>query len=147
MGTDRNQGTGASEDTRDATGSLDGALAALAGILERRHVVPGSPAAPIDALEADNEDLPILDQVVVPGHIAPSPRPAPPPAAAPTPPSLPPHADLVKRLVNEAEVIVESCLDEALDRARKEVRTRIRQHLAIVLPEVIEELMARRSEE
>ena len=145
MGTDRNQGTGASEDTRDATESLDGALDALAGIIDRRHVVPGSPAALVGSLEPDAEDLPILDQVVIPGHAAPPPRPAP--TLPRIPPSLPPHEDLVKRLVSEAEVIIEDCLDQALERARKEIRARIRQHLGIVLPEVLDELIARRSEE
>ena len=153
--------------------ALDGVLDALQGMLERRHVVPpgthghaadratvperGTPSHPADA-----EDLPVLDQVVIPGAslasppgpVAPKREPArvvaaPPiePATEPLEPlrapTLPAYDDLVKRLMSEVEVIIENSLDDALARARKEIRARIKQHLDIVLPAILEELKAR----
>jgi hypothetical protein len=155
--------------------ALDGVLDALQGMLERRHVVPpgmpgGAPVGPAPREPTtDEDDLPVLDQVVVPGAVAGSPwplapehgpesvaaaRPAEPATEPPTEPlellgaaALPAYDDLVKRLASEVEIIIESSLHESLARAHKDIRARIKQHLDIVLPEILEELRVRTSGE
>lgn len=143
MGTDNRDSSTQRPPPREPVAALDGALDALQGMLERQRVVP--PGADLA------EDLPVLDQVVIPGAGARGARPAPPPSREPAPehpwptppPALPAHDDLLKRLTSEVEVIIEETLSEALARVRKEIRARVKQHLDIVLPEVLEELMSR----
>jgi hypothetical protein len=145
--------------------ALDGALDTLQDMLERRRAEAGAAASGPAGGEADTdpEDLPVLDEVVVPGRtpgpgafgpatdLAPGQRALAPgaaaslggaPAAATV---LPTHEDLVRRLTSEAEVIIEDSLEEAISRARKEIRSRLRRHLEIVLPEILDELLARTS--
>ncbi len=147
MATDKRDSSADRPSGGSPVAALDGALDALQGILERQRVVPPGPDD-----GGPDDDLPVLDQVVIPGAGAPAPRPAP--AATPreptteplwtTPPlALPAHDDLVKRLTSEVEVIIEEALAEALARARKEIRARVKQHLDIVLPEVLDELLSR----
>ena len=148
MGTDNRDSSTQRPPPREPVAALDGALDALQGMLERQRVVP-----PGDDPEGADlaEDLPVLDQVVIPGAGARGARPAPPPSREPAPerpwptppPALPAHDDLLKRLTSEVEVIIEETLSEALARLRKEIRSRVKQHLDIVLPEVLEELMSR----
>jgi hypothetical protein len=147
MATDKRESSADKPPTGSPVAALDGALDALQGILERQRVVPPGP----DDGGAD-DDLPVLDQVVIPGAGATAARPAataPPrePTTEPLwptpPPALPAHDDLVKRLTSEVEVIIEEALADALARARKEIRARVKHHLDIVLPEVLEELVTR----
>ena len=145
MATDKRESSADKPATGSPVAALDGALDALQGILERQVVPPGPDEGGVD------DDLPVLDQVVIPGAGAPATRPAAVAPREPTteplwptpPPALPAHDDLVKRLTSEVEVIIEEALAEAVGRARKEIRARVKQHLDIVLPEVLDELVTR----
>lgn len=126
---------------------LEGALSALEGMLENRHVVPGEHRdagpgpGPHSRLVPEPEVLPLLQDVVEPG--------APVREASSEAEGLdrlPPHNDLVTRLVSELDVIIEACVDEALDKAKKELMARLKNHLEIVLPEILEELERRQGE-
>ena len=59
------------------------------------------------------------------------------------PPSLDPevYRHLIDRLANEIDVIVQTGTEEAMQRAAAEIAARVREHVAIILPEVIEELV------
>jgi hypothetical protein len=134
---------------RRAPDSLDGALDALQGILERRRAAAATGATArqppmVTEPATDVDELPVLEDVIIPGA-AMSPLP-PMPAARPAPSEsrpLPSWDDLVKRLTSEAEVIIEECLQDAIARARKEIKARIKLHLDIVLPEILDEIRAR----
>ena len=144
------------------TEALHGALDTLQAMIERRQGEASQAAGGLggDDPATDPEDLPVLREVVVPGHevglAPPGPaaqaarRPAAtsagPAGSSPEPPPaarLPSHEDLLRRLVSEAEVIIEDAVAEAMTQARKEVRARLRRHLQIVLPEVLQELLQR----
>jgi hypothetical protein len=122
---------------------LDGALDALQGILERRHVVVTTQRPPIEPPLADPDDLPVLRDVVVPGLPLQELQSAGPSTAGVT---APPCEDLVRRLVSELNVIIEGCIDEALGRTRQDLMVRLTNHLQIVLPEILQELTQRRKE-
>ena len=47
---------------------------------------------------------------------------------------------LFDRLASEIDVIVQSGVDEALKAAAKNIRSKVKQHVAIVLPEILDEL-------
>ena len=59
------------------------------------------------------------------------------------PPSLDPevYRHLIDRLANEIDVIVQTGTEEAMHRAAVDIAARVRDHVAIILPEVIEELI------
>jgi len=59
------------------------------------------------------------------------------------PPSLDPevYRHLIDRLANEIDVIVQTGTEEAIRRAAADIAARVREHVAITLPEVIEELV------
>ena len=59
------------------------------------------------------------------------------------PPSLDPevYRHLIDRLANEIDVIVQTGTEEAMQRAAVDIAARVREHVAIILPEVIEELV------
>ena len=59
------------------------------------------------------------------------------------PPSLDPevYRHLIDRLANEIDVIVQTGTEEAMRRAATDIAARVREHVAIILPEVIEELV------
>ena len=59
------------------------------------------------------------------------------------PPSLDPevYRHLIDRLENEIDVIVQTGTEEAMRRAAADIAARVRAHVAIILPEVIEELV------
>ena len=59
------------------------------------------------------------------------------------PPSLDPkvYRHLIDRLENEIDVIVQIGTEEAMRRAAVDIAARVREHVAIILPEVIEELV------
>ena len=50
-------------------------------------------------------------------------------------------ATLIDRLENEIDVIVQAGAEEAMQRAAADIAARVREHVAITLPEVIEELV------
>ncbi len=59
------------------------------------------------------------------------------------PPSLDPevYRHLIDRLANEIDVIVQTGTEEAMQRAAADIAAQVREHVAIILPEVIEELV------
>lgn len=59
------------------------------------------------------------------------------------PPSLDPkvYRHLIERVANEIDVIVQTGAEEAMRRAAADIAARVREHVAIILPEVIEELV------
>ena len=59
------------------------------------------------------------------------------------PPALDPevYRHLIDRLANEIDVIVQTGTEEAMRRAAADIAARVREHVAIILPEVIEELV------
>ena len=59
------------------------------------------------------------------------------------PPALDPevYRHLIDRLANEIDVIVQTGTEEAMRRAAVDIADRVRDHVAIILPEVIEELV------
>ena len=59
------------------------------------------------------------------------------------PPSLDPkvYRHLIERVANEIDVIVQTGAEEAMQRAAADIAARVREHVAIILPEVIEELV------
>ena len=59
------------------------------------------------------------------------------------PPALDPevYRHLIDRLANEIDVIIQTGTEEAMERAAAEIAARVREHVAIILPEVIEELV------
>ena len=58
-------------------------------------------------------------------------------------PSLAPEAyrHLIDRLANEIDIIVQTGIDEAMHRAAADIAAKARGHVAIILPEIIEELV------
>ena len=171
---------------RDPIGKLDAVLATLEEMLDER----GAPGVPLlrDTAAADEDSLPVLEDVAVPaageplGRETSAPRPKDPPRgaqepsgleaapdeddgrsrfgdlrlvagggpAAPDreryggapPPVLPPEAyrHLVDRLANEIDVIVQTETETAMRRVAADVIGKVGEHVAIVLPEIIEEL-------
>ena len=59
------------------------------------------------------------------------------------PPTLDPevYRHLIDRLANEIDVIIQTGTEQAMERAAAEIAARVREHVAIILPEVIEELV------
>ena len=51
------------------------------------------------------------------------------------------YRHLIDRLANEIDVIVQAGAEEAMQRAAADIAARVREHVAITLPEVIEELV------
>ena len=57
------------------------------------------------------------------------------------PPELSPMARrLFDRLASEIDVIVQTGVDDALKAAARDIRQRVKDHVAIVLPEILDEL-------
>lgn len=132
--------------------ALNNALNILEDILENRQVVSDahhqdtSAELPLHDEELplnSDEDLPVLNEVVIPGNdfieniqIQPQPEHV----------EIPQHNDLIARLVNEMNVIIESSVDDALTEAKKEVMAKLKNHLDIVLPEIVDEILRRCTE-
>jgi hypothetical protein len=75
--------------------------------------------------------IPLLEDVVKPGHTTPLDAPI----------RLSPVAQrLFERLASEIDVIVQTGVDDALKAAARDIRKRVKQHVAIVLPEILDEL-------
>ena len=131
---------------------LDEALSRLEGMLEQHDVVPeeeqGSASDALDASRLEPEPLPLLDEVVIPGDdfLDESPGEVTTGASAPmqTPPA---YTDLLSRLASELDIVIESCVDEALEQARQHLVAKIKNHLEIVLPEILDEMSRRQSDD
>ena len=125
--------------------SLDEALDYLERMLEGREGSqserPGSPPA-----EEHQYEIPLLDEVVRPGSES---EPAPFPAAEHEGEAFEELSRRVaERLASEIEIIVNDSIERAVGEALADAQARIRDHLAIVLPEIVEELRhARRDEQ
>lgn len=138
---------------------LNDALNDLEQMLARHHVVepedghppvelPPSAEETVGGGDDDGQlDIPLLDDVVVPGRELDAQRVAARPTEASTWHSAPADDDtmerVVERLVSELEVIVQTSVDEAIDTARRTLTERIREHLDIILPELLDELAQR----
>lgn len=108
----------------------------LEALLQDRHGMAARPtAAPARDIESDGQyTIPLLNEVVLPGQTD---------AAEPldAPPELSPMAQrLFDRLASEIDVIVQTGVEDALKAAAKDIRKRVRNHVAIVLPEILDEL-------
>ena len=121
--------TGAGEH-HERDGSLDSAL----DDLERALGSDGGAERSEDTAADDPRapSIPLLDEVVVPGHTT----------VDDTPPE---HRDgarqrVAERLADEIEVIVQTCLEQEMTRVRQQLRERIREHIAITLPELLDAL-------
>ncbi|MEM7250916.1 MAG: hypothetical protein AAF493_05815 [Pseudomonadota bacterium] len=119
--------------------NLDDAIDALESLLnQRQQANPGA--------EADGQyTIPLLDEVVVPNPDAPP---------LPNPPEWDANAERIARfqpifdrLASELEVIIQGSIDEALKTANRKIQQRIRNHIAIVLPEILEELENEQAQE
>lgn len=125
---------------RDA--ALDSALNTLEDILQHRQgLADGDDPSRVPETPR-GETLPLLRDVVIPGRTATGPA-----QLDPEPLHLPPHDDLVRRLVNELDIIIESCVDAALAEAKKDLMGKLKNHLEIVLPEILDELERRMADE
>ena len=89
--------------------------------------VPDEPVPPIGALDLEDPDA---------GPGGERYGDAPPPSLAPEV-----YRHLIDRLANEIDVIVQTGTEEAMQRAAVDIAARVREHVAIILPEVIEELV------
>jgi hypothetical protein len=80
--------------------------------------------------------IPLLDEVIEVGPAA--------PASTRIRPTDPAAADfrrrVVERLASEIEVIVHSRVERALASAAEDIRKQVREHIAIILPEILDEL-------
>ena len=104
----------------------------------------------LELLERERPDPEPARAFADPGRAEPSPGPDPAEGSpdgdryggAP-PPSLAPdvYRHLIDRLANEIDVIVQTGTEEAMKRAAVDIADRVREHVAIILPEVIEELV------
>jgi len=102
-----------------------------------------APKVPASGADADRDDrqaeLPLLDEVVargVPPAVLAS-------AVRPSPDLSPEEAALCRRvaarLASEIDVIVQARLERTLETARHEIRKEVRKHIAITLPELIQD--------
>ncbi len=124
--------------------SLDEALNHLERMLEGRE--GSQPDRPTSAPAEHQYEIPMLDEVVLPGA-----------ESEPTPFPTPDHEAeeseelsrrVAERLASEIEIIVNDSIERAIAEALADAQARIRDHLAIVLPEIVEELrLARRVEQ
>jgi hypothetical protein len=117
--------------------SLDEALSHLERMLEHRGGADASPGRPEVGVEE-----PLLDEVVIPTATMPF---AEEPQDGPeVDRNAIESADLsrrvAQRLASEIEIIVSDRIEQAIEQALAQAQQRIRDHLAIVLPEIVDEL-------
>ncbi|MEM7407764.1 MAG: hypothetical protein AAF458_20910 [Pseudomonadota bacterium] len=114
------------DETLDAIDSLE-------ALLQDRH---GMASAHTDSdMESDGQyTIPLLNEVVLPGQTETAELPDPPPELSPM------AQRLFDRLASEIDVIVQTGVEDALKAAAKDIRKRVRNHVAIVLPEILDEL-------
>jgi hypothetical protein len=141
-----------SRKTRAAKVSLSEALNDLEQILEKQR--PSADSTERQAAETrpgQQYDIPLLDNVIMPGRgVAETPSAD---NSAPEPPG-PGSAEyeqacrlLVARIANEIEVIVQSRIEAALQSATDEIRQQVKNHIEIMLPEILDEITHERGGE
>lgn len=131
-----------SPDIHEAQAHLDEAIDALESLLNERQAA---------AARADAEGqftIPLLDEVVVPSPDGEA------PASLMNTPEWEANAERIarfqpifERLASEIEVIIQGSVDEALKSANQKILQRVRNHVAIVLPEILEELENEQAQE
>ncbi|HSS63834.1 MAG TPA: hypothetical protein VLS27_05325 [Gammaproteobacteria bacterium] len=131
--------------TRAARASLNEALNDLEQILEKQRPSADSGTKAVKETPSGRQyDIPLLDDVVMPGGGVAN---APPAGYAPPEPPKPGSAEyeeacrlLVARIANEIEVIVQSRIESALQSATDEIRQQVKNHIEIMLPEILDEI-------
>jgi hypothetical protein len=106
----------------------------LEALLEARHGMPAQqqPTRLLAPVERDGQyTIPLLNEAVLPGVDDES---EPPPELSPM------ARRLFDRLASEIDVIVQTGVDDALKAAARDIRQRVKDHVAIVLPEILDEL-------
>ena len=121
-------------DKHDLPEAPDGAPVLSVPVIDP-HAAAGAPSAGEHGIEHDGQyTIPLLEDVVKPGLSM-------PPVASDPPVTLSPMAQrLFDRLASEIDVIVQTGVDDALKAAARDIRKRVKQHVAIVLPEILDEL-------
>ncbi|MCH9672727.1 MAG: hypothetical protein K0U93_14915 [Gammaproteobacteria bacterium] len=123
----------------EAQSQLDRAIDELEQMLNQRQSPEGLQAS--TATNADGQyTIPLLDDVVVPSRDVESPLPSTTPEWDANAERIAHFQPILDRLASELEVIVQTGVDEALLSANKKILQRVRNHIAIVLPEILEEL-------
>ena len=135
---------------RVAKASLNEALSDLEQILEKQR--PSADFRKKQATETptgQQYDIPLLDDVIMPGRGVTD---IPPAGYEPPEPPKPGSAEyeeacrlLVARIANEIEVIVQSRIEAALQSATDEIRQQVKNHIEIMLPEILDEITHERS--
>ncbi len=129
-------------DEPSAEESLDEALNHLERMLEGRDDAQGEHPA---AEPAEHQyEIPLLDEVVVPSAEG---EQASYPSAEQREESDELSRRVAERLASEIEIIVNDSIERAVGEALADAQARIRDHLAIVLPEIVEELRHARRDE
>lgn len=128
-----------SDDPAPSEASLDQALDNLERMLGQDHAAEAT-ASGAGADGGDpRPDLPLLDEVVARGASPP----ALPRAPQPSPDLSPGEAALCRRvaarLASEIDVIVQARLEQTLATACREIRKQVKEHIAITLPELIQD--------
>jgi len=137
---------------QSAEESLDEALGHLERMLERRDDADSPPGGSRSESGAERRteqqyEIPLLDEVVLPG--ADTGRVAGRGAAhdmggiageTPREESDELSRLVAERLASEIEIIVNDRIERAIGEALADTQTRVREHLAIVLPEIVDEL-------
>ena len=125
----------------ESDGSLDRALDNLEQMLGNRGEDPSAdPVVEGSAGDGDRQpELPLLDEVVT--HAGPPLEvrhaPCPSPDLSPAEATL--YRKLAARLASEIDVIVQTRLEQTMESARREIRKQVKEHIAITLPELIQE--------
>ena len=103
---------------------------------------PESPQAESPRDEAQYP-IPLLDDMVMPGELAP-PFVSAGDLAIDDPPlgTAALRRRLAERLASEIEVIAQTRIEAALLEVSERIRTEVRDHIEIVLPEIVDELLA-----
>ncbi len=140
---------GSHVDRDEVEESLNEALSNLEQMLTRHSPAAAKGRSATTDEETDQYTIPLLDEVVIPGDeekAKPSPAQGGPDAervVEDDEPAL--RRRLAARLASEVEVMVQDRLEAAMESAREEIREQVRNHLDIILPEIVEELIALRN--
>ncbi len=150
MGSERKKP--ASKSARAAEASLNDALSDLEQILKKQKSSAEAESKPTTETPSGQQyDIPLLNDVVMPGSGVAD---APPAGYEPPEPPRPGSAEyeeacrlLVARIANEIEVIVQSRIEAALESATDEIRQQVKNHIEIMLPEILDEITHERGRE
>ncbi|HEY5701058.1 MAG TPA: hypothetical protein VIT83_03115 [Gammaproteobacteria bacterium] len=131
-------------DAHAAEASLNEALNDLERILETQKDAPDKPDETTETPAGEQFNIPLLNDVVVPGESLGDGH-AEPYVSPTAPPGSPEYEEacrlLVTRIANEIEVIVQSRVEAALSSATEEIRQQVQNHIEIMLPEILDEIM------